>query len=104
MGWSPEGGSFSNVNANTWGGISYTYEKLISMSSPNTFSKGDVNFLNNLEYKWHIFWWQSIPGFNNNITSNAGTGSSAKTLTVSNWWDIFYNWDEAVRLKKKLIN
>ena len=104
MGWSPNGGSFSNVNANTWGNITYPYEKLITMTSPTTFSTGEVNYVNNLEYKWHIFWWQSIPGFNNNITSISGSGSTAKTITVSNWWDIFYNWDDAIKLKKKLIN
>ena len=84
--------------------ISYSYEKSISMSSPNTFATGDVNYINNLEYKWHIFWWQSIPGFDNKITSTSGTGAFTKTLTVSNWWDVFYNWDETIKLKKRLIN
>jgi len=104
MGWVPNGGSFSNVNANTWGRISYSYEKLISMTSPNTFASGDVNYTNNSEYKWHIFWWQSLPGENNKITTTTGIGSFAKTMTVSNWWDIFYNWDETIKLKKRLIN
>jgi hypothetical protein len=104
MSWSPNGGSLSNVNANTWGRISYSYEKSISMSSPNTFATGDVNYINNSEYKWHIFWWQSIPGFDNKITSTSGTGAFTKTLTVSNWWDVFYNWDETIKLKKRLIN
>lgn len=74
------------------------------MSSPNTFATGDVNYTNNLEYKWHIFWWQSIPGLNNNLTKTTGTGAFTKTMTVSNWWDIFYNWDNTISMKKRLIN
>lgn len=104
MGWVPNGGIFSNVNANTWTNIKYTYESSISMSSPNTFASGDVNYSNDSQYKWHIFWWQSLPGENNKITTTTGTGSFAKTMTVSNWWDVFYNWDETIRLKKKLVN
>lgn len=41
-----------------------------------------------------ISWWQSIPGFNNTIPYN--------NTTLENWWDIFYNWDEAIKSKKKL--
>ena len=104
MGWTPDGGNFTNLNANTWSNIRYTYESSISMSSPNTFSSGDVNYSNDSQYKWHIFWWQSLPGENNKITQTTGTGSFAKTMTVSNWWDIFYNWDSTISLKKRLIN
>lgn len=104
MDWTPDGGKLTNVNANTWGNISYSYEKSISMVSFNTFSNGDVNYTNNLEYKWYIFWWQSLPGLNNGLTKTTGTGAFTKTMTVSNWWDIFYNWDDAISLKKKLIN
>jgi hypothetical protein len=104
MGWTPDGGTTTSVNANTWGRITYSYEKSINMSSPNTFATGDVSYINNLEYKWHIFWWQSLPGFNNGITKVTGTGAFTKTMTVSNWWDIFYNWDDAIKLKKRLIN
>jgi hypothetical protein len=104
MSWVPNGGVFSNVNANTWTNIKYTYESSISMLSPNTFASGDVNYSNDSQYKWHIFWWQSLPGENNKITVKSGTGSFAKTMTVSNWWDVFYNWDSTVSLKKRLIN
>lgn len=104
MGWSPEGGTFNNINANTWAKIKYTYESSISMLSPNTFASGDVNYGNDSQYKWHIFWWQSLPGENNKITITTGRGTSTKTMTVSNWWDIFYNWDSTVSLKKGLIN
>ena len=45
--------------------------------------------------KWFLFWWQSIPGFNNGITDNG------KTMT--NWWDIFYNWDDNIKKKTKLV-
>jgi hypothetical protein len=104
MNWAPNGGTTTNLNANTWSRITYSYEKSISMVSANTFATGNVDYTNNSEYKWHIFWWQSLPGENNKITQTTGTGSFAKTMTVSNWWDIFYNWDETIKLKKRLIN
>ena len=104
MNWSPNGGTTNNINASTWSNIKYTYEGSIGMTSPNTFATGDVNYINNSEYKWYIFWWQSIPGENNKITKTTGTGSFTKTMTVSNWWDIFYNWDSTISLKKRLIN
>ena len=46
------------------------------------------------EIKYHVFWWQSIPGFNNGIVDG--------TKKITNWWDIFYNWDNANNNKTKL--
>jgi hypothetical protein len=43
------------------------------------------------QYKWLVFWMQSIPGYNNGITG------------VNDWWDIFYNWDDAIKNKTKLV-
>jgi hypothetical protein len=168
MGWSPNGGTFSNLNANTWINVNYQYEDPITMKSFNTFATGDVDYIKNPEYKWHIFWWQSIPGYENNITfskyslsiSKADIDSSkdgkvyvdyidrlnikqtkfyqkdneyiddiislenlviyyynsknvvsysvksrySKTVgKTTNWWNIIYNWDEAIKNKTKLF-
>jgi alpha-tubulin suppressor-like RCC1 family protein len=43
---------------------------------------------------WLLYWFQSIPGFQSKIF--------AQGKEVTNWWDLFYNWDDAVRLKKGL--
>jgi hypothetical protein len=44
------------------------------------------------QYKWLIFWMQSIPGYNNGITG------------VNDWWDLFYNWDNSKKNNLKLNN
>jgi hypothetical protein len=41
-----------------------------------------------------MFWFQTIPGSNNGIKYGNNT--------ISNWWDLLYNWDDAVKGKKKL--
>lgn len=46
---------------------------------------------------WLIYWFQSIPS-NKPITY---TQNGIK-YTIENWWDIFYNWDDAINSKKKL--
>jgi hypothetical protein len=45
---------------------------------------------------WLLFWFQSIPSKN--------SGIPYKTGVISNWWDLFYDWDDAIRNKKKLWN
>ena len=37
----------------------------------------------------------TIPGSNNGIKYGNNT--------ISNWWDLLYNWDDAVKGKKKLF-
>lgn len=98
--WKPnkEGGVKKLVNAETWKGISYPF------NTESRFTKkcGDqqcvVNYNNDPHFKWMIYWFQSIPGENNNLIFNHG-GIDKK---LSNWWDLFYNWDEAVKNKKTL--
>mgnify|MGYP000344603268 CR=1 FL=1 len=66
----------------------------------NSYNIGSINYSthtnydNNAQVKWFIFWWQSIPGFNNNIPYN--------NTTLTNWWDLFYNWDDTIRNNKTL--
>jgi hypothetical protein len=43
---------------------------------------------------WLIYWMQSIPGKGAEIPYN--------DAFISNWWDIIYNWDDAIRSGMKL--
>jgi hypothetical protein len=72
------------------------------MVSFGPFSTGNNDYNQDVQTKWFIFWWQSMPGYNNNITDTLGTGAFAKKITLTNWWDIVYNWDSAISNKTKL--
>lgn len=84
----PSGGTYVDVNVDTWLSKKYSFQ----MTAPGII--GDSNYDNDAQIKWFIYWWQSIPGLNNNIPFN--------NTTLENWWDIFYNWDDAIISKKKL--
>lgn len=90
--WTSTGGVGVNTNNISWLNKTYTFSN--EMITPSPFSSGNVNWNTNSEVKWFIYWWQSIPGYNNTITHNG--------KPLQNWWDIFYNWDEAIKSKKKL--
>ena len=47
---------------------------------------------------WLIYWNQSIPGYQNNIPYE----KDGVEYTLTNWWDLIYNWDEAVTQGKTL--
>jgi hypothetical protein len=81
--WKPEGGTLKDIDNKSWMSINYVY--------PSVAYKVDEN---NAQYKWIMFWFQTIPGANNGIKYG--------NYTISNWWDILYNWDNAIRTKKKL--
>jgi hypothetical protein len=82
--WKPSGGTKKLINSDRWLNTSLqNYPSLIS-------TKDDYN--KDPQYKWLIFWMQSMPGYNNGITG------------VNDWWDLFYNWDDAVKNKSKLNN
>jgi len=107
MTWKPSGGTFVDVNVYTWLNKSYAFETQINMKSPSVFASGEIDYNkdfivwpekitgNTVEIKYHVFWWQSMPGYNNNINDNGDK--------FENWWDIFYNWDDAIKNRKKLI-
>ncbi len=78
-----EGGTQKDINNTKWMSIKYSY--------PNVAYKIDEN---DSQYKWIMFWFQTIPGNNNGIKYGNNT--------ISNWWDLLYNWDDAVKGKKKL--
>ena len=82
--WKPTGGAKKLINSDRWLNTSLqNYPSLISTKD---------NFNKDPQYKWLIFWMQSMPGYNNGITG------------VNDWWDLFYNWDNAVKNKSKLNN
>ena len=100
MNWKPSGGIKTNINNVTWLNKVYSFSN--QMVSPGPFSTGNNDYNQYAEPKWFIFWWQSIPGYNNNITDTLGTGAFAKKITLTNWWDIVYNWDSAINNKTRL--
>ena len=96
MTWKPSGGTFINLNKHSWINKTYLFESQIGgMSSNSAGLSGTVNYNTDPQVKWFIFWWQSVPGYNNGIIDG--------TTKVNNWWDIFYNWDDAIKNKTKLV-
>lgn len=93
--WKPSGGTFINLNRDSWLSKKYQFESQIDMTSNSAGLSGTVNYANDAHVKWLIFWWQSIPGQNNGIIDG--------TTTINNWWEIFYNWDESIRNGRKLL-
>jgi hypothetical protein len=81
--WKPTGGTKKLINSDRWMNINYT------LPNPVNLIPYDPN---DPQLKWLIFWMQSIPGYNNGITG------------VNDWWDLFYNWDDALKNKSKLNN
>jgi hypothetical protein len=79
--WKPTGGTKKLINSDRWINLRYNIPALISGYK---YDEGDP------QYKWLLYWMQSIPGNNNGITG------------VSDWWDLFYNWDNAIKNKTKL--
>lgn len=80
--WKPTGGVQKEINSDRWINMKFT-------NYPNIIST-NTDFSKDPQYKWLIYWMQSIPGNNNGITG------------VNDWWDIFYNWDNAIKTNKKL--
>ncbi len=87
--WQPSGGNFINVNVDTW--LNKTYNFNMEAFGLNGIK---ANYSNDAQVKWFIYWWQSIPGFGNQIKFNG--------KQLNNWWDLFYNWDDAIKNKKTL--
>ena len=99
MTWKPSGGTFVDVNVDTWVTKKYSFENTISMVSPGPFATGTIDYSSDAQVKWLIFWWQSVPGYNNTVTDVINN----KEVKFNNWWDIFYNWDDNVNKGTKLF-
>lgn len=92
MNWTPQGGEKIIVGCNTWTDIQYNFE----MRVQNVNDIADYN--KDPQTKWLLYWFQSIPGHNNNIPYVR----DGVNYTITNWWDLFYNWDEAISQNKNL--
>lgn len=79
--WKPTGGTKKLINSDRWINIDYKLPNPVNLIP---YDQNDPHL------KWLIFWMQSMPGNNNGITS------------VTDWWDVFYNWDNAIKTNKKL--
>ena len=89
--WTPLGGTKEFVNKDTWTNVKYNF-----VMGGDEIGGAKSNYEMDSHTKWLIFWWQSVPGFNNNIPYGN------KTLT--NWWDVLYKWDETIKTGRKLYN
>ncbi len=81
--WKPTGGTQKLINSDRW--LNSPLSTL-----PNLLTT-TYDFTKDVQYRWLIFWMQSMPGYNNGISG------------VNDWWDLFYNWDETIKSNKKLV-
>ena len=74
--WTPDrSGKLKEVNAKTWGDISYAWPE-------GTEPSGKI------ESHYYIYWMQNMPGYQNNIRF----GYDA----MNNWWEFTADWDRAI--------
>jgi hypothetical protein len=83
------------VSCDTWTGIEYNYPFTSIFWDKNS---NIDNISKDSGYKWFIYWFQSIPGKNNNILYERDGGN----YTLTNWWDLYYNWNESLENNKTL--
>lgn len=99
--WNPNNNGVKKlVNINDWQNSRLLPVKLPSFNQSQYWS--DLTRANDIGWDpqggWLIYWFQSIPS-NKPITySQNGTN-----YTINNWWDIFYNWDDAINQKMGLL-
>lgn len=98
--WNPNNdGKKIMVNNNTW-----KYKRTVPFQVPLVENHTRWNDMANYivgtdpQSGWLIYWFQSIPS-NMPITYT----QSGTKYTIENWWDIFYNWDDAIKSNKKLF-
>jgi len=91
--WAPLGGVFSMVNNQLWKSRQYDFNL-----THTYYTRGNRHFKdyrNHAELKWLIYWWQTIPGPSNGLTYQG--------QPLTNWWDVFYNWDEVIQSSGDLV-
>ncbi len=92
--WKPDGGNSSKVNSENWIGKFTNVPSTIYWAS-----KASDNIKYDPQFNWLIYWFQSIPNKGSNIPYKLKSG---KQTVLTNWWDLFYNWDDAINNKKTL--
>ncbi len=99
--WKPDNlGEKREVNNTTW-----KFSRTLPVQLP-TFNKmekyidltKDNDVGSDAQGGWLIYWFQSIPGMDNNIPYS----KDGNSYIITNWWEIFYNWDEAIQSEKTL--
>ncbi len=90
--WTPSGGNKKFVNKQNWMNKNYSYP------STTKITKNSIDL--NDQFKWLVYWFQSIPGYNNNLEYTYFR--DGKKYKLENWWDLFYNWDDVMTNKKTL--
>ena len=92
--WKPDGtGERTLVNNDNW-----IREITIDYDLPTSDYKSETsrNVIGNDPHGgWMIYWFQSIPGEDNNLQYNG--------LNLKNWWDPIYDWDYHFTQSKKLL-
>tara|TARA_B110000967_G_C18862463_1_gene550771 strand:- start:104 stop:1789 length:1686 start_codon:yes stop_codon:yes gene_type:complete len=93
MNWTPSGGEKELVNCNTWNNLNYIIDfNVIDINNNSSSLNRDP------QTKWLLYWFQSIPGENNNIPFER----DGVNYKLTNWWALFYNWDETINNDKTL--
>ena len=92
--WKPDGsGERSLINNSNW-----IREINIDYILPTSYYKSETSrdvIGNDPQGGWMIYWFQSIPGEDNNLQYNG--------LNLKNWWDALYDWDYHYTQSKKLL-
>ncbi len=92
--WKPDGsGERTLVNNSNW-----IREINVPYTLPTSYYKSETSrdiIGNDPEGGWMIYWFQSIPGEDNNLQYNG--------LNLKNWWDTIYEWDYHYTQSKKLL-
>ena len=95
--WNPNGGTKAPVSKTNWKKnrpVPFGYTSIPKHVAWNYLISGGI--AGDPQTGWLVYWFQSIPSEKKIMFDN--------TKTVDNWWDIFYNWDETMKNKKKLYN
>ena len=98
--WNPNNdGKKIMVNNSTW-----KYKRTVPFQTPIVENHTRWNDMANYfvgtdpQSGWLIYWFQSIPSSTPINYTQSGT-----KYTIENWWDIFYNWDEAIKSNNNLF-
>jgi hypothetical protein len=79
--------------------VPFTYPTVIDHDRWDVHSKSPVG--SDPQSGWLIYWFQSIPSKDNGIKYQGEDGSE---ISITNWWDLYYNWDDTISNEKKLYN
>lgn len=90
--WKPNGGIKSSYSNSVPLGVKYNTPLI------NQYLIPSLDYNKDGQYTWLVYWFQTIPGLNNNIDYVR----NGKLYKLSNWWDILYYWDESLKNNKTL--